>query len=1014
MTSEIKREFIADFVAEAHGYLPQIRQALADLEKDPAHKDAAELAHRIAHTIKGAAAMVGFSEISHTACQLEEYLENCATDTRAPGPAAMVLLDQLVKLINSQEQHCRGTETVGETSSVSKPDLVEQTIDKPIDSQEHHLSGSELIGESPAASRLESLDHLPSLPTSDVPVGSDADLFAEYSAVPACTTANLPPLLESDLATVSQVSEPKLADASSPVHSQLAPSSFDGDQPQEASPELLEVFQLEAEDHLRSIQAALPLLENRPEDRELLQEIRRSAHTLKGSAAMVGLRTITQLAHRMEDLLDLLYAAVRPVTFNEIQLLFTTTDILQDLASGKPPPQSQLAEVYDRFTELLGDKAVDTPAGAQAIHSAERDAATTDTVDNDLATSHKVSRFVRIPIERLDELVKLVSEVAIARAAFEQRMTDFLRQVNELQLSTERLRRASYKLETQYEARTLAGRPVADDGPINRLLSSFRSHGFDDLEFDRYTDFHLLTRELAETTSDIQTVNSELHHLFSDFESHLARQARQASEIEDKLMRLRMVPLSTLASRLHRTVRSVAKQQNKQIELVLEGETTELDKTVLEEMADPLLHLLRNAVDHGIEAPELRQAKGKPVKGVIRFSACHEGNQVILQISDDGAGIDLQLIRDLAISRGLVEATNAAGLSKEALYDLLYLPGFSTTRVVSEISGRGVGLDVVKSQVQKLKGTIALNSEPGQGTTFTIRLPLTLAITRALLVRAHQQTFALPLDSVRQILRLENNELERIGHEPVLRVTGEVYPVLFLGQVLGLREPAESADRFPALILNTGDRQVALIVDRLLGGKKIVVKNLGNHLRRVRGILGATLMGDGSVVLIVNPSDLGCTTTDVKSPTRLPNQSRTQSVAQVSDESLTVLVVDDSPSVRRVISNLLKSVGWQAITAKDGLEALQLLHRSPKPPDLVLLDIEMPRMDGYELLASLRGQDAYQSLPVVMITSRAGEKHRRKALDLGASAYLVKPYQDEDLLRIIRSLVQKTRQAVMQ
>jgi chemosensory pili system protein ChpA (sensor histidine kinase/response regulator) len=320
-----------------------------------------------------------------------------------------------------------------------------------------------------------------------------------------------------------------------------------------------------------------------------------------------------------------------------------------------------------------------------------------------------------------------------------------------------------------------------------------------------------------------------------------------------------------------------------------------------------------------------------------------------------------------------------------------------------------VGLDIVKANVHKLKGTLTLGSQPGRGTTFTIRLPTTLAIMRALLVRAGQQTLAIPLSAVTQIFRLEEGEAERIGQEPVVRLGGRVYPRVALAKALNFKQATEdTVRRPPVLILNVEDRQVALVVDQLLGGRELVLKGLGSHVRQLHGIMGATLMGDGRVVLIVNPSDL------LREPARKAvARSPLSQPAASPNAALTVMIVDDSPSVRRVVSNLIKNTGWKPMTAKDGLDALEVLHRAEKPPDIILLDIEMPRMDGYELLATLKGQEAYRRLPVIFITSRAGDKHRRKAMDLGASGYVVKPYQDAVLLKTIRELVRESSQAAL-
>ena len=556
----------------------------------------------------------------------------------------------------------------------------------------------------------------------------------------------------------------------------------------------------------------------------------------------------------------------------------------------------------------------------------------------------RTEQFVRVPIDRLSEVVKLVGELVIARTAFEQGMSEFARLLGEMEPSTGRLRRTAGKLESGYEASALLDGTTAGVGGGRGFggwdiagTDSKGSMEFDFLEMDRYTEFHLLSRELTETTSDIQMVAGELGDLQSDFDGLLTRQARLSSELEDKLMRLRMVPLSSLATRLQRTVRNASQQCGKSVELVLEGEGTGLDKTVLEAMADPLLHLLRNAVDHGLETPEARTALGKPATGTIVLKATHEGSQVVLTIQDDGRGIDAEDVRSAIVRRGLLSHEQADRLGAEDLFAYLFQAGFSTKGEVTELSGRGVGLDVVKTTVTSLKGVVTVASEFGLGTTFTIRLPMTLAITRALLARVNHQTFAIPLDAVEQIVRLEDVEVSQVGHEQVIEVNEKLYPVAQLAQVL-----------------------------------------------------------------ILNPSAL------VKVESKAPRVVEPVAPARPRD-GLTVLIVDDSPSVRRVLTALVQRVGWRAVAVKDGLEALETLQRGAVAADIALLDIEMPRMDGYELLGSLRGQAAFEKLPVVMITSRAGDKHRQKALGLVANAYLVKPYQDDTLIDVVRQLTRAGR-----
>lgn len=1016
MVPNVDPEVLVGFQDEVKGYLPAVRDGIARYRASTDQVEALFEAYRHVHTIKGAASMVGLAELSHVAYHLEAALEGLAEGGRPMTANEEALyLWTLVQIETYLDAAREGTlpenalreEVERRYARLSEEPAGEAALDDApedefsFDAPDWQLSQEEPIGERPLPVETPAIsEETPSfdeLPSWEDPVAAVPPQPLRKSAM------GLPP--------------PRVEEAPPWRVEQLPVAEVEPDE-EEISPELVEVFALESQDHLRTIGSLLPVLEQDPTNREAIQGIRRSAHTLKGAAGMVGFKGITQLAHRMEDLLDLLYEGGMAATPEIVQLLFASTDALEDMAGGRTD-KTKLNDLYGSFTALLSQTAQPAAPAVAAVPAVEakpltETGNTPEAVEADAslaAGSRRASQFVRIPIDRLDELVKLVSELVINRSTFEQRMTDFARQIGELRHSSNRLRSVSHRLETDFEASALAGAGHTRgerNGPRRGVLSG-QTHGFDELEFDRYTEFHLLSRALAETTNDIQTVAGELNHVISDFDGYLNRQGRHSSEIEDKLMRLRMVPLSTVATRLHRTVRNVADQMGKDVELVLEGEGTELDKTVLEAMGDPLLHLLRNAVDHGIEPPELRQAKGKPGKGVIRLRAFHEGNQVVLQITDDGAGVDPERVRATAVRRGVLSASEAAALPEAELLALVFQPGFSTAKQISEVSGRGVGLDVVKAHVSKLKGSVLLESSPDKGAIFTIRLPMTLAIARALLVKAHQETFALPLDAVRQILRAETDQVEHVGTEPVIRLGGKVYPVVYLGKALGLRQLADESVRHPpVIVLNTGVKDVALVVDRLLGGREVVVKSLGSHLRNVRGVTGATLMGDGSVVLILNPTELTGSGGAVGVQIR-----QRQATAAVESKALSVLVVDDSPSVRRVVTTLLKSAGWSVTSAKDGLDALDVLHQSAALPDVCLCDIEMPRMDGYDLLAALKGQEAYRAIPVIMVTSRSGEKHRRKALDLGATNYLVKPYQDDVLLATIRQAAEEARQPAL-
>ena len=523
------------------------------------------------------------------------------------------------------------------------------------------------------------------------------------------------------------------------------------------APELREAFAVEAEEHVEAIGRLLRDLVKRPKDKDLTLEVRRRVHTLKGAAAMVGIQAASGLAHRMEDLLDGVHDEKVDWTDVVQNLLFSSTDALEDMtAKGGVDSQlqNQLSKILADYDEPLGTP--ETPPKLPPDHALERLLGEDQVIDltkmpgampggqeaakaeaRQAAAPVTPSQVVRIPLDRLDELVRLVSELIVNRSTFEQHFSRYIREVDELNFSIERLKRISTNFETEYAVGALMAQQegvgfaaAAGPAPVARTAADEQEGAFDTLELDRYSDIHLLSRDLTETSTDIGSVGTQFGNIIGDFDGYLNRLGRLSSEVQDKLMRLRMVPLASLASRLHRTVRVTAAKANKRADLTIDGENIELDKTVLEEMEGPLEHLLRNAVDHGVEPPELRRALGKPVEGQLGMRAYHEGTQVVIQVSDDGAGLQPELIRSKAVSKGFFTEAEAAELSEQDLYGLVFGAGFSTAKEISEVSGRGVGLDIVKLAVTRMKGRVSIESTPGRGVTFTIRLPMTLAITR--------------------------------------------------------------------------------------------------------------------------------------------------------------------------------------------------------------------------------------------------------------------------------------------
>jgi chemosensory pili system protein ChpA (sensor histidine kinase/response regulator) len=1008
MSAQRDPAILLAFVEEARSYLPGIRDGLLAYLADESQASDIQSAYRLTHTIAGAASMVGLDELSAFARSTENILEEYA-------------------LVGGTLSPDRGAEVLGQL------DEIEQRLAVIADVAAANYAASPEAADPLAASLGEAF-------TFD---GSMDDLGAE-------------PL---------SFGNEGLEDA---------PADEDID------PEMLEIFRLEAEEHLRTVSASLVVLDRTPGDRPTLKDIRRSAHTLKGAAAVVGFQSVTKLAHRMEDLLDALYDNERPATPALTSLLLAATEQLEQLVSGTPPSElaHSLETTYRQFDSVLPivqaggtvesigadgsivADAVAAPAAADATPAAEADATTEETPElvadaprtavariaaaaksvgvdldgeadaepeeteavaaasaaNDAAMADAAAaagarQFVRVPLAKLDGVSKLMGELVISRTALEQRVAQLELQITELHHSTSRLRRAAGQIESEYETTALLRGPVyaatGTEGArfvpgasaLTMPAGTGGGHGFDDLEFDRYTEFHRLTREMSEATSDSLAVRTELENLLGDFDSLLNRQRRLASDVSESVMRMRMVPLRTLATRLHRTVRVTADRQGKQAELVLEGDTLELDSQVLDSMGEPLLHMLRNSVGHGLETPDVRRSLRKPARGRVWLSAYHEGTQAVLRVRDDGRGLDAEQLRKKAVSGGFLSADRAAALSDADVMSLVFLQGLSTAEKVTDVSGRGVGMDIVRDTVQKLRGTISIDSTPNEGTTFTIRLPLTLAVIRALIVRVHGQAFAVPLAAMQQILRMGAEESAKMLRDRVVSLNNKLLPVVRLSEALEIPDGPDVPSRLPVLIVRVGESEVALVVDDIVEGREVVIKSLGRHLQRVRGIMGATIFGDGSVVPILNVVDL------------LGKHEAEPVVANVpaapvktQRDTLTVMIVDDSPSVRRVMSNLIKGASWTPLTAKDGLDAIEMLRNATSLPDVVLTDIEMPRMDGYELLAALKANEVLARLPVAMITSRAGDKHRRKAIDNGAADYLTKPYSDDQLLAMVRRM----------
>jgi chemosensory pili system protein ChpA (sensor histidine kinase/response regulator) len=599
----------------------------------------------------------------------------------------------------------------------------------------------------------------------------------------------------------------------------------------------------------------------------------------------------------------------------------------------------------------------------------------------------------RVDAELLDTLLNNSGEASIARARLEQQIGSIDFNVGELSRTVTRLKEQLRKLELETEAQILH-RFEEEKGQKSE---------FDPLELDRYSSIQQFSRGLAETANDVGSIQQLLETLTKDTQNLLTQQARTITELQNGLMRTRMVPFQRHVQRLARIVRQAATDTHKKAELQIEGASGELDRQVLERMMPPFEHMLRNAVAHGIETPEQRKKAGKSESGTITIALHREGSEVVVEVSDDGAGMNLKAIRDKGISVGLVRADQQ--LSDEDILQLVLEPGFSTAGAVSTLSGRGVGMDVVASEIKKLGGALHMETRQGEGSRFTIRLPLTLAISHALILRANDELYALPLPTVEGVVRLSRQEVEaHLGPEaPAFEYGGQKYRFQHLAFYVG-REPGPLPDgdvTVPVILVRAGEHSTGLVTDELVGSREIVVKSVGPQIAAIRGISGATILGDGRIVIIL----------DIGALVRTDFRARTEPVMprEKTDTRSIALVVDDSITVRRVTQRLLERNGMRVLTARDGVDAMEMLQEHT--PDIILLDIEMPRMDGYEVATQVRADARLSGIPIIMITSRVGEKHRARAIEIGVDDYLGKPYQEAQLLEAIEPLIARRREA---
>jgi chemosensory pili system protein ChpA (sensor histidine kinase/response regulator) len=805
----------------------------------------------------------------------------------------------------------------------------------------------------------------------------------------------------------------------------------------EVPDEILEFFQPEAEEHLQIVSDCLLSLEGNNNSEEI-NRLFRAIHTIKGSAAQVGLRRLGSIAHRVEDLIGRLRDNDLEPSPDLVDICLESVDILRKTLRREWPGEVEMRAGVDSLLGRIAQYApveveeeepaaepalaADSPAPARP---AEKAAAKPSGPAQKLSAATKS---VRIALGRLDRMMNTVGELVISRTKMVGRVAELEKMVDTLSFSKERLQGKVNEFQEKYEynrIRAQIGMPWANNQRQKLLASAAAGEGgsgfldeFSELEMDRYDDFNILSRSMTEISADVNEVLSQLEGYIGRVEGDIDEFTKLAHHLQDEITAARMVPIGTLYSLLSRAVRDAAKSSKKNVELDFSGSETELDNNIIQQISDPLVHLVRNSVAHGVEAPADRLAVGKAEQGHVMLRAYHRGNHIYIEVEDDGRGIDYARVRQSAIDCGLVSTETADRLTERDLREMLFHPGFSTATVKTELAGRGVGLDVVRSNLNALNGEIEVQSEHGQGTKFTLKVPLTLIISPALFVRCGSNHFALPLAVVEEIRRIRADEIEDVGGKLLTKVRDIVTEVVRLDSYLGLPPLEPINGYFRMVIANAGNRQVGLVVEEVLGKDEIVIKNLGEYLRRVKLFPGTTIAPDGSLILLIDLNRMVATEPNERraiqasaaaSRVFAPGSAAVahgsipkEAIDRVEQERV-IVVADDSISVRKFVGRMLEKNGYRARLAADGLEAAEIISQAGC--HLVITDLEMPRMTGYELMAQLRQSPTTKRIPVMVVTSRAGAKHRDRALKEGASAFLTKPVQEDQLLAAIEQLM---------
>ena len=968
------QESVELFLQEASENLQYLREYAGLLQEPSTKPEDLEKLYIAAHTLAGTSASYGFPQFSEVAAKMAHIFHYAMNATLTP------------------DMHGPLTEFLSDGISVLEFDLLQ-------------------------------------ISTSGIETAADIAAFKQrYAfAFPSAPSAEASSELESDSVGFGE-----------PVPEVFAESSFAQHLPEDAEvpDEVLEFFIPEAEEHLQAVTECLLALEGNP-NADDIHRLFRSIHTVKGSAAQVGLHRLSTVAHRVEDLIGHLRDGALQPSAEIVDLCLQSVDVLRKFLTRQWSSDAEMAAAVDPLLTRIGELAPEeVDEGAAETHVSPAAEGSAVEAAAPLAAARPAgaqplpqAKSVRISLERLDRMMNAVGELVINRTRMLGRLSELGKLVEVLTFSKSRLAGKVSEFQEKHEFTRIASTlvPGSQAPQMDTFRPRFAARApimsndlleFSELEMDRYDDVNILSRSLTEISADVSEVLQQLEGFMGRVDSDIDEFTKLAHHLQDEITAARMVPIGNLYTRLSRTVRDAAQSTGKPVDLALEGAETELDNNIIQHISDPLIHLVRNAVAHGIEDPDARRHAGKPEKGRISVRAYHRGNHIFIEVEDDGRGIDYERVRQGVIDSGAVSPVAAAELTERELREFLFRPGFSTASSTSELAGRGVGLDVVRANVHSLNGEIEVRSEKGHGACFTVKVPLTLIISQALFVRCGTSVFAFPLAVVEEIRRLKPAEIEDVGGKLLTRVRDVVTEVVRLDLQLALPPLEPLNGYFHMVIVKVAGKHVGVVVEEVLGKDEIVIKNLGDYLRRVKLFPGTTIASDGSLILLIDLNRL--VAADTAERNALPASSPAARVFAPGAEAVAsgsipseavdaivndrvVVVADDSISVRKFVGRMLEKAGYRVKLASDGLEASEIVAQVGC--HLVITDLEMPRMNGYELMAHLRQDPLMRRIPVLVVTSRAGAKHRDRAMKEGASGFLTKPVQEDQLIATVEGLI---------